>query len=652
MKEIVIRRLSLLNFKGIRDLTIDFDVNETSIYGANGAGKTTIFDAFRWVLFGKDATDRKDFNIRTLDDQGNVIPRIPHEVTACIEVDGEEINLKKCYVEKWTKKRGSAVETYCGNGVECYWNEVPCTVTEYDAKVRSLCDEQVFKLITNPLYFTSQRKDFQRTMLIQLAGDITMEDIVGDNADFAELVNHLTGKTLEEYKREVANKKRKIKDGIDSIPARIDERKRDMPEEKDWEAIGFAVKDCEQAIQRIDAQIADRSKAYTEVTKHKQDIAKELSSVRSRYTAREYELKDRLLSDYREAKRIHEKALDKVAQMLAEKRMVAISLPRVEKELEELRTKREGLITEWKQIKALTFNEPEAGTFVCPTCHRPLEADDIEARIEEMRVRFNADKAARFERNKTIGLETKQAIEAKETEIKTIKDKMFAYDTSLADMRNNPAFKDEPTEPTEAVKTALAQDATMLELAAKAKELEAELSAEVTAPDTSDLIGKKRIEQDSLDEQKAMLRDREIIEASKKRIAELEHEYQESQNELARLEGIEYTIAQFAKARIEKVESRINGLFSMVRFKMYEKQINGGEIETCEATVNGVPYSDLNTAGKINAGLDIINAICKAHGIIAPVFLDNRESVSDIITSPSQIINLVVDPSCKTLKIQ
>ena len=148
------------------------------------------------------------------------------------------------------------------------------------------------------------------------------------------------------------------------------------------------------------------------------------------------------------------------------------------------------------------------------------------------------------------------------------------------------------------------------------------------------------------------LRDRETIANINKRIKELEDEYKTSQDELARLEGIEFTIQQFCKARIEHVESRINGMFKLVRFKMYEQQINGGEIETCEATVDGVPFSDLNNAMKINAGLDIINAICAANGIIAPIFIDNRESVSEILSTQSQIVNLVVDENCKTLKIQ
>lgn len=650
MKEIVIRQLTLLNFKGIRNLTIDFDENETNIYGANASGKTTVFDAFRWVLFGKDSNDRKDFNIKTIGSDGKAIERIPHEVTACIEVSGEEITLKKCYVEKWTKRRGSAVETFSGHGVECYYNEVPCSVSEYERKVSEICDEQVFKLITNPLYFTMQKKDFQRNMLINLAGDVTEKELVDENPDFAELVGMLSGKTVDELKREVANKKRKIKDGIDTIPARIDERKRDMPEEHDWSKLEQEISDAEKRITEIDAQITDRSKAYADITKKKQETAKELSSVKSRLTAREYELKDKLLADYRKSLRAHDDAVKSATNLQNEKRYKSITIPRIKDELATLQEKRETLIAEWRNIKAEVFVEPDRDQFVCPTCKRPLETDDVDAKIDDMRASFNADVSARLEKNKKLGTETKAAIEAKEAEIKAIENDCFKIETEINDIITSKAYTTQPEEPNCA--PAIEADAEIKSLKEKIFNLQAELDKEVEAPDTSDLQDKKRLEQDYINGNKIWLKDREIIDNANKRIAELEKEYKESQSELARLEGIEFNIQQFCKARIEHVESRINGMFSIVKFKMYEQQINGGEIETCEATVNGVPFSDLNNAMQLNAGLDIINAICRANGIVAPIFIDNRESVSEIISTTAQIVNLVVDRNCKTLKIE
>lgn len=369
MKTIVIRQLTLLNFKGIRNLTVDFDAIETNIYGANGAGKTTVFDAFTWLLFGKDSKDRKDFNIKTLGEDGKAIERLPHEVTACIEVNGEEINLKKCYVENWAKKRGSAVETFNGHSVECYYNDVPCSVTEYGRKIAELCDEQVFRLITNPLYFTAQKKDYQRGMLFKLAGNVTNDDVLAQYPEFSDLVAMLSGKTLEELKREVQSKKRKIKDGIDTIPARIDERKRDMPQELDWTNLEYEIKAFNDALKKKDAEIADRSKAFNEITKQKQEKARQLSEVKVQITRREHELKDSLMADYNNAMREHSNALTRASVLRNERKFKAISLPRLEKEQADLNAKRESLIQEWRAIKAETFVMDE-NRLICPTCKR------------------------------------------------------------------------------------------------------------------------------------------------------------------------------------------------------------------------------------------------------------------------------------------
>ena len=649
MKSIVIRQLTLLNFKGIRNLTVDFDLNETNIFGYNGTGKTTVFDAFTWLLFGKDSKDRKDFNIKTLDANNQPIERIPHEVTACIEVNGEEINLKKCYNEVWTKKRGSAVETFNGHSVECFYNDVPCSVTEYAKKVAEICDEQVFKLITNPLYFTAQKKDYQRTMLFRLAGDVTNDDVLARYPEFESLVAMLSGKTLEELKREVQSKKRKIKDGVETIPARIDERKRDMPDTQDWAKLEAEIAGLEQQLADIDAQIADRSKSYNEATKQKQEVARQLSEVKSAITAREYELKDKLLADYNQAKREHDNAVSRVATLNNDRKYKSLSLQRAEKELADLNAERERLLAEWRAIKGevLVIDEDN---FICPTCKRALDETDIEEKKAQMANDFNANISRKLERNKARGMEVKAAIDAKDAEIATIKNAIFAIDNEIAQLSASKAYSNVPAMPD--VVPAINADKEIINLRNKATDLQNQLNQEITAPATSDLSERKRAIEDNIRNNKVWLADRERIANNNKRIAELEKEYTESQAQLAELEGVEYNIQQFSKARIEQVESRINGMFNLVRFKMFEQQINGGEIETCEATVNGVPFSDLNDAMKINAGLDIINAISRANGIVAPIFIDNRESVCEIVSGLAQIVNLIVDVNCKTLKIE
>lgn len=648
MKEIILRRLRLLNFKGIRNLVIDFDEHETNIFGANGSGKSTVFDAFYWLLFGKNGNERKDFNIKTLGKDGRAIERLPHEVEAVIEVDGQEITLKKTYNEIWAKKRGSAVETFNGHSIECFYNEVPVKATEYADKVDEICNEQVFKLITSPIFFSSQRRDVQRAMLLQLAGEISTEDLVKENPEFQEIVNELTGKTLEEYKREVASKKRKIKEGVESIPARIDERLRDMPLERDWEQIEADIKSTQVRIDELDAQLSDRSKGYQEILReHEKAVSQHAEASRSLSCIRA-EMEGKLLAEYYTAKREHESALSREATMMNDRRIKGISLPRLETELAELTATKEQMLADYKKIIAEKFVvDPDA--LCCPTCKRQYETDESEAIIERMSQSFEDDKKRRKNSNIAKGKEIAAKIVAIEAEIKAIKDAIFNIDEDLSILRASETYKNEPSRPN--VEDEINNSPEVIALVKEEERLKELASKPVNLPDDNDLKELKKAATEELVALRSQLKDRDIIASNNERIEALKKEYQEGQAEITRLEGIEFTIQQFGKARIEQVEERINSQFSIVRFKLFEKQINGGEVETCEAMVNGVPFADLNNAGQINAGLDIINAICKNFGIVAPIFIDNRESVTDIISTPSQVINLIVDSNCKTLKI-
>lgn len=168
----------------------------------------------------------------------------------------------------------------------------------------------------------------------------------------------------------------------------------------------------------------------------------------------------------------------------------------------------------------------------------------------------------------------------------------------------------------------------------------------ITAPvgdeNREELLEAKRMLQEAIETLQDTLAGEKVKANSEKRVGELETTLRTLSEELAELEGMEFVIAAFTKAKIEAVENKINSLFTMVRFKMYEQQINGGEVEKCEAMIDGVPYSSANNASRINAGLDIINAICKFEGITAPIFVDNAESINALIPSQSQIIRLVV----------
>ena len=84
-------RLTLRNFKGIREFTLEARGRDIDVFGDNATGKTTLADAFMWLLFDKDSQNRKDFQIKTVDKHGNEIHGLDHEVEAVLEVNGQEI---------------------------------------------------------------------------------------------------------------------------------------------------------------------------------------------------------------------------------------------------------------------------------------------------------------------------------------------------------------------------------------------------------------------------------------------------------------------------------------------------------------------------------------------------------------------------------
>lgn len=640
MKKIILKKLSLLNFKGLRDYSIEFNADITRVLGRNGSGKTTIFDGFTWLLFGKDSEDRQTFNIKTLDENGIAIPQIPHEVSAVINVDGTDITLRRVYAEKWVKRRGTVSAEFTGHTEERYYNDVPCTMKEYNDKIAELCSEQVFKFITNPTYFSRQKTDVQRAMLIRMAGGISDADIAAGNDDFTALLAQLTGKTLDEYKREVASKRSKLKAEIETLPDRIDERKRDVPEAEDWSAIESEIDKLSRDKSEIDAEIADAAVAMRKASDARMAIVAELNDVRAKKMRREYEVKEAALVEWRKRKSDKQALLASIDNDSREITRLQQQQSSNANTLHRLLNEREQLVAEYRAIKAETLEISES-EFVCPTCHRRYEIDEIESKQQEITEAFNSRRAKRLEENKRKGLAVRSQIDTLNEQQQMIEDKITQLQAAIVKSKQQPLYTESfDVEPD--THDAIASDSEYIALCERETSLQEQSNSALQEQSNSSLQEQSNMLAGKITELRVRLSKRDIIERNNARIAELEEQLRTQNAELARLEGIEYTIAQFSKARINAVEQRINSMFKIVRFKMFAKQINGGEVETCEATVNGVPYNSLNHAGKILAGLDIINAISRFEQIEAPCFLDNAEAINDVPAMSCQMILLTV----------
>jgi DNA repair protein SbcC/Rad50 len=660
--KIRIKKLSLLNFKGLKLYEILFVNNSTNIYGDNATGKTTLMDAFLWLLFGKDSTDRKDFEIKTLDHKGAVIPKIEHEVSAVIEVDGVEHTIKRILREKWQTKRGSKDAEFTGNETIYFWNDVPMQQKDYQAKINGLVNEDIFKLLTNVLYFNQLDWQKRRSVLTQIAGDITDSEIAATNTEFKALIDRLVkeSKTMSDFKSQLSAQKKKLKDELQMIPTRIDEARRGMPEQIDFSAIEKSIAGKAIELGNIEDALLDASKVHQENLNRLLAKQNEVNDLKSKKQTMEFEIKQQ----FQNRKNERQASINSLQSelMIEQDRLNA-----THKERNDLKGRRERLDTEAKQLRdqwnkcnesQLVFKEEE---FCCPTCKRAYETTDVEAKKAEMLINFNKDKTKRLAEIEARGKQIVADVIAIDNSISEVETRIIAIDKAMDDLRERKsehtkaaenAAKDEEGE----LQSLLTTNSHLLTIANEITAHEQYIQSLQVAPaDNTELKSQKAAIISAIDQLKAELASKEQIEKVNQRIAQLQEEESKLAQQVADLEGIEFTIQNFEKAKIEALEAKVNSMFAIVKFKMFETQINGGEVPCCHTMVNSngawVPFSDANNAARINAGLDIINRLSQHYNVQCPVFIDNRESVTRLIDSEAQLVNLIVSSEDKQLRV-
>ena len=647
MKFIKVHKLCLVNFKGIQSLTIDFNDDVTTISGRNGVGKSTVFDAFTWLLFGKDSHGRKQFDIKTLDASGIAIPKIPHEVSGILSIDGKEIELCRRYSEKWTKKRGQVEEEFSGHEEERLYNGVAQSVAEWSKLIDAICDEDVFKYITNPLFFTALKPDQQRTMLLRMAGDIDTETIKAnaDGVDLTDVIDKLNGTTLDTLKAELAAKKRRIKAEIETLPARIDERNRDIAELRsiDFDAIRKQADEINKEIDAVKAEMtnsdAKRKADETAQNAKTAEIAKaqqRLADIRNRITTAMFEKVAAA-----DANKLQRESEIKRLETLDEQRRQRVD--NLKKGAERLSAHRETLLEAFRveASKQLTI---DASNFICPTCKRPLEQGDVDAKREELTRNFNETKAANLQRIQNEGKQVRSQLDAANAEIEKLNAELDGSKESIDKIKLILSMLAVAARPTaEDIEKAINADDEYVALSAELKNLQqpSTIQGELFKDNEQSLAKIDELTK-RLTELTAEINKADELTRNLERVEELEKQYRQGSQALADCEAQEFTAQAYGRALMSAVEKRINGLFKLTKWKLFDTQINGAIVETCEATYNGVPYGSLNSAARINIGLDIINAITAYDMIAAPIFIDNAESVNEIIKTQSQQIHLVV----------
>ena len=663
------------NFKGVKgERVVEFSPTVTKVYGANRTGKTTIADAFRWCLFGKNTEGKADFGIKTKDNNGNVIPELEHEVIVYMLVDGQPTTITRTYTEKWTKPRGVAEKVLTGHTTTYMVNGQMYTQRDFNEYINSLCSESLFMAITSPTYFVSLKAEQQRSILTQMVGDVSPASVAQGKREFEALLQIMGEQDIEKFRQHLSYQMKEIKAELERIPVRISEQQNDIAgltpaQPVDWKKVEGDIKATEAALTRIaDAiaeTIADHSKAQeaqlAQQQAARQQVREQIASVQDKmneitskhtqaYTAETSNARQQAQTALDEMRRA-EKALEAATYDV---KTAANKIADTEKWLERMGNSIAEFKARWQQVSdsTLVFT-PEM--FICPTCGRPFDEENVDATKAQMQANFNAEKARKLdnmeeeakglaeEKNRLTTLLTKLQQEKEEASGK-IAQLTAAYEVAQQ-AYNKAAAPTAIMQPAERI----AQDSEYSELGKQLARLQAKLETMPLQADAGDtqaavqgLQQDQRQLQVKLNELNATLHIGTLIESKRKRIAELEQHEQQLNAQLTQLEGQDYAAESLLQCTIEELERKVNALFSFVTFTMFDHKINGALKPICECTVNGVPYSDLNNADRINAGIDIINAMCQYKGVYAPCFIDNAESINNVLPMQSQRIDLIV----------
>ena len=643
MQEMILKTLVLQNFKGIENLTIDFK-NDTQILGANGSGKTSIFDAYSWLLWDKDSNSRKDFDIKPFAENGETKHGLESIVTGHFELDGQPLKLSKTYKEIWTKKRGNTEPVFSGNTTDYFINDVPVKKSEYNQRIETFINEKEFNILCNPLYFSEiLDKKERRAVLLSLIKDVDNSEIFSINKDLKEL--ELDNYTIEEIKAMAKASAKKTNEELNSLPIRIDELEKSK-NNFDFKDLEKEKIELEKQIANIDKVIAKSSESTNVIVQKNNIIQNKLEEMRKIKLKIDEINEDRQLQATREYNQ-------KYSNFLANKDNLKCIISSKEKSLTIIENSIEitqrninnitNLLKEFRQKWTFENQKQFDGSLICPTCKKEFDED----KKDEILSDFNKHKAEILTKIQNEANELKKDLSDEEQDLLTLNVDRKVILEEIEKLQNDFDNFEEFTEE----KPVIEKEDYPIEYYTLQKEIEIikqDLQA-ISSNDNTAILQQKQHLQNSLNEIISKL----ALKDNNKMIDEKIKNYLDQEKELAKIFEEQqrkiFLADEYTRIYTSLVQDKINDLFKTVNFRLFETQVNGEIKETCEVTVNGVSYPSVNNAGKINAGLDVINSLSEHFEKRVPIFVDNAESITDILEVKSQIVKLYV---AKNLNLQ
>ena len=637
-----IKSLKLNNFKGCKQDEYQFDGKNVTVCGANGIGKTTIFDAFTWLLFGNDSLDNAKFEIRPLDKDGKQIDNVEICVVATLEIDGKEVELKKTQKQNWVKKRGTQNPVLQGNVNEYEIDGYPRSEKDYKEYINGIVSDDLFKMLTNPTYFPNMPWKDQRATIMKFASDVSDVELATEDSRFAGLLPEIEkAPSTDDIKNKYQKSLNELKKKQIELPVRIDEISNSKVD-IDVAELELLKNSLNEQIADVKSKISDTDKQFEEY-QALSDGFMELKFAESDLVrkANEENIKARMDID--------NKITDKKFLLMQTEKTVSETRNLIDyamKNIHEFNADLNKARDEWNAEKERVFDE---NSLICPYCKQEYNNE----KKDELMADFKAHKEVMLNKITDNGNNAKELLDNENATLERLKKELPEHEKSL-EMLNNAITDLEKqlselpknidvtgTEEYKAIQSQIAEKEQAMSQMNSTDEMRKALNYELECSQTQLIECEKKIAMSQ--------KNIEIDE----RIEELQEEQRITAQKIADVEKMLYLLDEFIKYKLDKISDSINAMFEGISFKLFDIQLNGGVKEVCECTVNGVPYGSLNNGHRIIAGLQIIKALQKLYGAYLPIFIDNAESVNDfnLPDMDCQLIKLKVSDD-KDLRIE
>lgn len=647
--EIKFKKIRIRNFRGLVSFEANLEGRSVRISGANGLGKSSVADAITWVLFGKDSRRRTAFPIDPVDDEGRIIHNLDVSVELQMLIDGQPTTLRRRRQEKWVQKRGMTREQLDGHQTTCYIDGRPLPSSDFSSHVDTIVKEELFRALTTPDYFPSLPMDQQYRLLVKIVGTRTLAEIAAKDEEALKVVDELGQRSLDQYRQGLTYDLQRTRKELETIPVRLSEVQGFIEQVKAKGADGKTAqrhaKGIEEKLRQVTQEIDSMAGVVRAENARYNDQRAYIQQLRQQRAA----IEDRIEKQNREARTLHQSLVCKAKEELeaTEERHTAAKtlLGLHERRLKDLEQQLEDFRSRWEEVERLSFswNAEEA---VCPTCGQPLPQDQADQKRVEAEMRFNERKMKQQDALDEEGKKLAASKQRLQDLSAAAREEMATAERLMPEARER--LSKAEAEPIEQADYHDASDWQRLtaEIDQRVKELEQTTQAQeppqLAALRTEEQAYRKelRLLQQTIDRSKQ-------IDEYIRREKELQKWRTTLSGDVARMQTRLEAAERLQLMEANDLQQRVNDLFPSVRFRLSRELLNGREVGHCELSVDGVPYSGLSTSERINAGLELINALARHYNIVAPIVIDNAEAVNKVAPTLGQQILLEVSPAKK-----